>query len=272
MISNNYVKVPLNDVVMEIVEGIWRLKDATFSKGDEVYSSITRNNSVVRCKRDHASSSYPQSCVRGSMIQTLIYLLSQYKHTSNKNIVFKASEVSRLRNMAPRSENRKTLIQDLQFLSEVEMKIQHKVKNKHHETFSSLLKFRIIDHSVQVIFDSWIEAVSPNKYVEVPTEFFHFKGKRYSNTILAILKITQLKHMAKRKLRVDSLLGYLGYDQFELHHKRLSAVKLLVTNIVNDINKVDRDVVKLAQVEFTSLLELQNTLIHITAIKKVDTS
>lgn len=270
MIPINYVKVPLNDVVMEIVEGIWRLKDATFSQDDEVYSSFTRNESVIRCSRENARATYPKSSVRGSVIQTLIYLLSLYKLATNEKIVFKASEVTRLRGVAARSENRKTLLEDLQFLSEINMEINHTVKSIQQETCSRILRFRVINHSVQVVFGSWIKAVSPNKYVELPVEFFQYKGQRHSHSMLAMLKVTQLMHMSKNKLRISSLLGFLGYDQLSLYRKRLSAVVVIVSTVVRDNNKADSICLSLAQSEFTTLLELQNTIIHIRPKKKID--
>lgn len=223
-----FLAVPINDVVMNIVNGInlfarkannlqYQFHQVVQEVGDhgEISLQLTDNTEF-----NHINE--VQNLARHSQIQLLIYLLHLWREYKDAQIYLQVSNYFASKNINRRSENIKRLKEDLEVLSSINMNLTAKENGMKKQVMSSLLKYEVQGRDYIITFGDWIKDLKPSTYTLIHKGFLKYHAKREWVNILLSIKFAQLVKLnaKKRKPQLNvlmlTLIKYFGIDYQDL--------------------------------------------------------
>jgi len=214
--------VPVNDVVMEIVEGIGKLVYDPKFVADSVVKGVracTRHNSeisvVVRKFDKSLSPQAVQRIVRPSTLLVFIYILACWKEQQSDVIDVDIKKYFQLRGVKRRKENVDRFIEDLRLLAAMEIGVHGKVKRQTYVLSSELLTLEMKERKVQVRLGVWAKKIDPNKVTMLHSAIFSKHSKHQMYLVMLSLKFAQLCKVNRKKgdkhvVKMNTLLQFIG--------------------------------------------------------------
>jgi hypothetical protein len=226
-IEQQYCRVPINDLVMKIVEGLHKLKHSDIDEfSDEIKYELTVEERVraepTTCR--FSSVEELKSAVSTSQIQLFIYLLSVWQENGGVNEFFlEAKDYFSKRGIAVRKASKDRLERDLAVLSTVSLQLQAKNKKQVEYIDAQLIEYAKIRRGFyKICFGSWIEHISYVAFTLLHKNFFKYHPGHDSVAILLSLKLTQLaklqftKPLPTYSLKFHTLFSFLGISECQI--------------------------------------------------------
>lgn len=223
----NYAPVPINDVVMQIVEGLMKLKHAKSSSSRIMTNELkafTQNGSSVSIsivnglQNQVGHINEVKRLIRPSQIQLFLYILYSWRREGSNEFKLNLREYFKMRGIRRRKENVDRFYEDLSVLSALSVNILGKNKKQEYQTVGSILYFNK-DKDVIIHLDNWIKDLSPKTYTLLNRQFFRYPASQHC-TIMLSLKLSQLVKVNSKKrkgifrIKTNTLLNFLGiYDE-----------------------------------------------------------
>lgn len=225
-IGDSYQRIPMNDLVMKIVEGIHKLKKADVDEySNEVKYEFT---SEERIRADIADTYFStieelKNAVGASQIQLFIYLLGTWSECSGaEEFHVEARDYFSKRGIAVRKGSKDRLERDLEILSALSIQLQAKQRKQTEYIDSYLIQYQKERSGFYKIrFGSWISHVSYRIFTLLHKSFFKLHPSHDSMAILLSIKLTQLaklqfhKPLSSYSLKFHTLFSLLdiSYEQ-----------------------------------------------------------
>ncbi|MFC4182496.1 hypothetical protein [Saccharococcus thermophilus] len=223
LVTNSFIPVPLNDVVMEIVEGIGNLRNAAEPSSQLFFNELVvctqKNNKIsiaVTDKLNVNDITEIKKLIRPSQIQLLIYILFSWRRHQNKEFIFNVGEYFSLKGIRRRAENMKRLREDLSILSSINIEIVGRKKGKEYQVYGNLLTFDMIGRDIYIQLGTWIDNLDPHPFTLINQNFFIPHYKNHIPLVMLSLKFAQLCKLNAKKasgelvVHHDTLLKFLG--------------------------------------------------------------
>lgn len=246
----NYVPVPINDVIMQIVEGMMKLKHAKSSSSRIMTNdlkAVTQNGSSVSISLENSLQEQMNNInevkrlIRPSQIQLLLYILFAWRQEASYEFTLNIGDYFKMRGIRRRKENVDRFYEDLNVLSALTINITGKNKNQEYQTMGSILRFNK-DKNVIIYLDDWINNLSPKTYTLLNKQFFRYTASQYCNIMIS-LKLSQLiKVNSKRKIgnfriKTNTLLNFLGIHNEQIKKQGYSYFHELIDKAFNNLRE-----------------------------------
>jgi hypothetical protein len=226
-IEELYFRVPINDIIMKIVEGLHKIKNSQVKEySHELKYEVTVEERIRAEPIDYRFSTVEElkSAFSSSQIQLFIYLLSIWKENGGANEFFlEAKDYFSKRGIAVRKASKDRLERDLTVLSTVSLQLQAKRKKEIEYIDAQLIEYEKIRRGFYKIhFGSWIEHISYGTFTLLHKNFFKYHPGHDSVAILLSLKLTQLaklqfaKPLPTYSIKFNTLFSLLGISECQI--------------------------------------------------------
>ncbi|XOS91171.1 hypothetical protein ACLMAB_21375 [Brevibacillus laterosporus] len=143
-----FVAVPINDVVMQICEGITKLKNAqvnSFNECELICQIQGENHLTLDLQRLGADlEAEAKERIRLSQVQLFLYLLYAWRNVRRNNFTLDLKDFYKIRCISRRSENQKRLIEDLELLQSINISISGKNKKQTYYASGSVCMILVL--------------------------------------------------------------------------------------------------------------------------------
>lgn len=226
-IEELYFRVPINDIIMKIVEGLYKIKNSEIEEySHELKYELTEEERIRAEPIDCRFSTIEElrSAISSSQIQLFIYLLSVWQENGGANEFFlEAKDYFSKRGIDVRKASKDRLERDLVVLSTVSLQLQAKNKKQVEYIDSQLIDYEKISRGFYKIrFGSWIEYISYGTFTLLHKNFFKYHPGHDSVAILLSLKLTQLaklqfpKPLTSYSLKFHTLFALIGTSECQI--------------------------------------------------------
>lgn len=226
-IEELYFRVPINDIIMKIVEGLHKIKNSEIEEySHELKYELTVEERIraepIDCRFSTAEEL--RSAISSSQIQLFIYLLSVWQENGGADEFFlEAKDYFSNRGIAVRKASKDRLERDLAVLSTVSLQLQAKNKKQVEYIDSQLIVYEKKRRGLYKIrFGSWIRHISYGTFTLLHKNFFKYHPGHDSVAILLSLKLTQLaklqftKPLPTYSLKFHTLFSFLGISECQI--------------------------------------------------------
>lgn len=259
----NYVPVPINDVVMQIVEGMMKLKYANPPSSRIMSSELrayTQNGGSVSISNENGLQSLIGSInevkrlIRHSQIQLFLYILYSWRGEGSNEFKLNLREYFKMRGVRRRKENVDRFYEDLNVLSALSINILGKNKKQEYQIMGPLLRFKK-DKDVIIYLDNWISNLSPKTYTLLNKQFFRYTASHYY-TIMLSLKLSQLMKVNSKwkngnfRIKTNTLFSFFGIRNQQIKKQGYSYFHGLIDKAFSDLR--DNECYQIAFVEVST--------------------
>ncbi|WP_026674009.1 hypothetical protein [Alkalihalobacterium bogoriense] len=228
IIEVNYLKVPINDIVSKVVEGLYKLKNAEIDEYDYNLShSISTSEKIsIELNEEHFKSiSQVKQAVSLSQVQLLIYLLHLF-HQGNAqtDLLLEAKDYFKHRAIKLTKASKDRLERDLLLLSSITIEVEVKKGKRKDFCYSRLLDFKKVKRGYyEVSFGTWISHLSNKSYTLVHKKLLQYHPSRDWISILLSLKLAQLAKLQFPKNYSTSALKFSTiFNLLDIDHRKIS--------------------------------------------------
>lgn len=245
--EGEFLPIPMNDVTVQIAEGIAKLRNAKISlsslRFDELTAYTDNDNKVSIILNENLSVKEVNELtelIRPSQIQLFIYILYIWRKERRNELVINVKEYFAVRGIKRRKENVDRLYQDLNILSAITIDIQGQNKKKTYRAYGNLLTAER-GPSIKINLGSWIEDLSPTTFTLLNKSFFKYHAKQKLYNVLLSIKLAQLikvksKNSSKHfRLRIATLLRFLDISNENIKKQGFGYYVRLLTAVMNEL-------------------------------------
>jgi hypothetical protein len=236
-----FVAVPITEVVMQICEGVMKLKHAQASKysGSELVCKLQSENFLTLDlqKLGVDVEAVAKERIRLSQVQLFLFLLYAWRNFRNAKFTMDLTEFYELRDLTRRSENQKRITEDLEVLQAISISINGKNKKQTYYANGSLLQYKKVGRDIQIEMGDWIQHLSPKGFTALNKKFFCYHAKHEWIASMLSVKFAQLNSLDKHKVKIETLINYLGITNEQIKKQGVQYYTQLLNNAFSLLSK-----------------------------------
>ncbi|WP_027093452.1 hypothetical protein [Cohnella thermotolerans] len=229
-----FVAVPVNDVVMQICEGVMKLKNAKVNPYNacELICQLQEENQIALDMQKLGVDLEVEAMerIRLSQVQLLLYLLYTWRNARSTGFMLDLKDFYEIRRISRRSENQKRLLEDLELLQSIGISIKGKNKKQTYYASGALLQYKQAGRGVQITMGDWIQHLSPKTFTWLHKQFFSYHSKHEWVAAMLSLKFAQLSGLDNHKVKIGTLLKFLGMTDSQIKKQGCQYYQQLLNN------------------------------------------